>query len=153
MKSLFEKGSIIAQRYKILAEIGRGGMGVVYKAEDLNLKRIIAIKSIRMDKMANPEEVNELKKRLFREAHSAAILNHPNIITLYDMGEYEDIPFICMEYFQGITLKDIIVKKYPLTLYQIFFIIKQILNAIDYAHQNGIYHRDIKPSNIMVSLS
>jgi serine/threonine-protein kinase len=141
------QGEDPAKRYKVMAEVGRGGMGVVYKAMDQNLDRIIAIKVLPKSISENPKMV----KRFAIEARSAAALNHPNIVTLYDFQQAGGRDFISMEYVEGITLKKYMNMTKQIPLMNALKIIYQCCQGLDYAHQKGIVHRDIKPSNIMIN--
>jgi len=137
-------------RYKIVRELGRGAMGVVYLATDPTIGRPVAIKTIRLGEVSNAEERARLRERLFREARSAGVLSHPGIVTIYDMEAQDDIAYIAMEYVNGPTL-DQLISGQPLAPERMFAILGQTAVALDYAHQKGIVHRDIKPANIMVT--
>ena len=134
------------ERYKIIEEIGKGGMGIVYKAEDSLLKRIVALKKL-------PPQFQRDEKaiaRFMKEAQSAAILNHPNIVTLYDLGyEPDGSIYIAMEFVEGKTLKEILKESGPFPVKVIILVLGQMAKGLGYAHKKGIVHRDIKPSNIM----
>jgi serine/threonine-protein kinase len=137
-------------RYKIVRELGRGAMGVVYLATDPTIGRPVAIKTIRLGEVTNSEERARLRERLFREARSAGVLSHPGIVTIYDMEAQDDLAYIAMEYVNGPTL-DQLISGQPLPSDRLFSILGQTAVALDYAHQKGIVHRDIKPANIMVT--
>jgi serine/threonine-protein kinase len=137
-------------RYKIVRELGRGAMGVVYLATDPTIGRPVAIKTIRLGEVSNAEERARLRERLFREARSAGVLSHPGIVTIYDMEAQDDLAYIAMEYVNGPTL-DQLISGQPLPADRMFSILGQAAVALDYAHQKGIVHRDIKPANIMVT--
>ena len=137
-------------RYKIVRELGRGAMGVVYLATDPTIGRPVAIKTIRLGEVSNAEERARLRERLFREARSAGVLSHPGIVTIYDMEAQDDLAYIAMEYVNGPTL-DQLISGPPLRPERMFSILGQTAAALDYAHQKGIVHRDIKPANIMVT--
>lgn len=139
-------GKRINDRYKLLKMVGGGGMANVYLARDMILERDVALKILRMD--FNNDE--EFIKRFNREAQSATSLAHPNIVSIYDVGEDGDIYYIVMEYVEGMTLKQYIQKNYPIPVETSLDIMKQITAAISHAHHNGIIHRDIKPQNILI---
>ncbi|PWU01003.1 MAG: hypothetical protein C5B51_23825 [Terriglobia bacterium] len=138
-------------RYKIVRELGRGAMGVVYHAIDPNIGRPVAIKTIRLSDALKPEEQARLRERLLREARSAGMLSHPGIVTIYDVEQQDDLAYIAMEYVDGPTLDHILSENGPITPERIFSILGQTAAALDYAHQKGIVHRDIKPANIMIA--
>jgi serine/threonine protein kinase/dienelactone hydrolase len=140
------KDALIAGKYKIIEEIGRGGMGVVYKAEDIKLQRTVALKFL----PANLAESAELKGRFLIEARAAAALSHPNICVIHEVGESEERPYIAMEYVEGETLRDRI-RKESLTTENILAITSQVAAGLGEAHHKGIVHRDIKSANIMVT--
>ncbi len=137
-------------RYQVDGVLGKGAMGTVYKGMDPAINRNVALKTIRLDFVNDPEELAELKERLFREAQAAGNLSHPNIVTIYDVGTEKNLQYIAMEYLQGQTLEDLIRKKTKMNYRIISQIISQICTALDYAHSQGIVHRDIKPANIMI---
>jgi serine/threonine-protein kinase len=136
-------------RYKIVRELGRGAMGVVYHAIDPNIGRSVAIKTIQLG--GKPEDSGRLRERLFREARSAGILSHPGIVTIYDVEQQGDLAYIAMEFVDGPTLDQIMAPNAPLPPERIFAVLGQSAVALDYAHQKGIVHRDIKPANIMIA--
>src|SRR5829696_681993 len=133
-------------RYRILRKLGSGGMANVYLAEDEDLGRRVAIK-ILSERYANDESFNE---RFRREAKSAASLSHPNNVSIYDRGEADGIPYIAMEVIEGRSLKELILTRGPLPLATAIDYTHQILDALRFAHRNGIIHRDIKPHNILL---
>ncbi|MDH7514097.1 MAG: protein kinase [Clostridiales bacterium] len=143
---ILKPGSLIAGKYRILEEIGQGGMGIVYKTEDLKLKRCVALKFLPPHLM----DSRELKERFLIEAQAAAALSHPNICVIHEVGETEDLPYIAMEYVEGETLRDKI-KKGPLKPEEALDIITQVAAGLGEAHGKGIIHRDIKSANIMVT--
>jgi tRNA A-37 threonylcarbamoyl transferase component Bud32/cell division protein FtsN len=138
-------------RYQILEELGRGAMGVVYRALDPAIGRPVAIKTIRLRDISDESERERLRERLFREAQSAGSLSHPGIVTVYDIGEQQEVTYIAMEYVKGQTLEALMSGETPLAPARILDILRQTAAALDYAHKKGIVHRDIKPANIMVS--
>jgi tetratricopeptide (TPR) repeat protein/predicted Ser/Thr protein kinase len=133
-------------KYEILERVGRGGMGSVFKAYDPMLDRAVALKVISSDSDAN----EELRARFFREAQACARLNHPNIVTVYELGEVEGQLFIVMELLEGQELRQIIAERKIVHLEDKLSLIIQICDGLDFAHQKGIVHRDVKPSNILV---
>jgi len=137
-------------RYEILEVLGKGAMGTVYKGLDPAIDRLVALKTIRLDAVANEDEIQELKERLVREAKAAGKLSHPNIVTIYDVGHEGDLQYIAMEYLEGFTLEEIIKRKVDLNYKIVAKLTVQACDALDYAHDRGIVHRDIKPANIMV---
>lgn len=139
-------GRRINGRYKLIEMVGGGGMANVYLARDMILDRDVALKILRMD--FNNDE--EFIKRFNREAQSATSLAHPNIVSIYDVGEENDIYYIVMEYVDGFTLKQYIQKYFPIPVEEALDIMRQITAAISHAHHNGIIHRDIKPQNILI---
>ena len=135
-------------RYEILSELGRGAMGVVFKAQDPLIGRLIALKTITASVADDPG----LLERFRREAKAAGALQHPNIVTIYEMGESDGAPFIAMEYIEGESLAALIERRAPIPLAQKVGYLVQTCRALQYAHRRGVIHRDIKPANIMVTL-
>ncbi len=141
-------------RYEVLSELGKGAMGVVYLAKDPVIGRMVAIKTIRASNMGDDDaESREFRERFIREAQTAGILSHPNIVTIHDIGEDPDTQtsFIAMEYIEGKNLKTLLAERAHFSYDQIADIIAQVAEAIDYAHRKGIIHRDIKPANIIIT--
>ena len=136
-------------RYEISGELGRGAMGVVYKGVDHTIHRTVAIKTLRLSEFEEGE-VGEIKERFFREAESAGLLNHPNIVSIYDAGEDHDLAYIAMEFLNGEDLAEFTHKGNLFSLRDVINIIAQVADALGYAHKNDIVHRDIKPANIML---
>ena len=137
-------------RYEILDELGRGAMGVVLRARDPAIGRLVAIKTIRLLEFSDPQERQQLRERLFREAQSAGVLSHPGIVTIYDVGEENDLTYITMEYVNGPTLEKILSGDEPPEPARFVDWLRQTAAALDYAHRKGIVHRDIKPANVMI---
>ena len=138
-------------RYKIVRELGRGAMGVVYHAIDPNIGRPVAIKTIQLGQGRKPEDVERMRERLFREARSAGMLSHPGIVTIYDVEQQGDLAYIAMEYVDGPTLDQVMNEPSPMAHERMFSILAQTAVALDYAHSKGTVHRDIKPANIMIA--
>jgi serine/threonine protein kinase len=138
-------------RFEVLAEIGRGAMGIVYKAKDPMLERVVAIKTINMGMDRDGAEMYE--KRFYQEARAAGGLNHPNIVTVYDIGKTETECYMAMEYIEGAELRSLLLPAKPLPVAQALSIAAQVAEGLAYAHERGVVHRDIKPANIMVPAS
>ena len=138
-------------RCQIVEAIGFGAMGAVYKAFDPLIKRSIAIKTIRLDIPPQSPHYRTFIERFYHEARISGTLSHPNIVTLFDIGETEDkVPFLAMEYIDGETVSDVLNEGRQFRPEQVIGLVSQMAAAIDYAHAKGVIHRDIKPSNIMV---
>jgi serine/threonine protein kinase len=136
-------------RYEITGELGRGAMGVVYKALDPTIGRTVALKTMRLD--VHGLDAQEMVRRFQNEARAAGVLNHPNIVTIYDAGEQDGIFYIAMEFIEGTTLHELLAEKRVLATDEVLQLTRQICRGLDYAHSNSIVHRDIKPANIMIT--
>ena len=134
-------------RYQIISELGRGAMGVVYKAEDPSLTRMVAIKTINLAMQGDARA--EYEARFFREAKAAGAFNHPNVIIIYDVGRERDLAYIAMELLEGTELRDIMANE-RIPLAGVLEIGAQIADGLAAAHERGVVHRDIKPANIMI---
>ena len=137
-------------KYTIVEEIGRGAMGIVYKGVDPLIDRTVAIKTIRFDMYSQPEQRIEAQKRFLREAKSAGNITHPNIVTIYDMGEDNGIFYIAMEYVDGPSLETILAARKKWTVEETIRLIVEIADGLESTHKKGIIHRDIKPGNILI---
>jgi eukaryotic-like serine/threonine-protein kinase len=135
-------------RYVIESEIGRGAMGVVFKATDSVLQRTVAVKTVNM--ALEKDHADKYEARFYQEARAAGGLNHPNIVTVYDAGKAGDVVYMAMEYIQGVELRTLFVESQPMGVPQALSIAAQVAEGLGYAHQQGVVHRDIKPANIMV---
>jgi serine/threonine-protein kinase len=136
-------------RYEITGELGRGAMGVVYKAMDPTIGRTVALKTMRLD--VHGLDAQEMVRRFQNEARAAGVLNHPNIVTIYDAGEHDGIFYIAMEFIEGTTLHELLAEQRVLPTEEVIGLTRQICRGLDYAHSNGIIHRDVKPANIMIT--
>lgn len=137
-------------RYEILEEIGRGTMGLVYKALDPKINRLLAIKTIRFSDEFDEDVIKEIKERFFREAEIAGKLSHPSIVTIYDMGDDGDLTYMAMEFLEGEDLDKFVDKKTLLPFRRILDLAAKVAEALEFAHNSGVIHRDIKPANIML---
>ncbi len=135
-------------RYEVLGELGQGAMGVVYKARDPLIDRVVAIKTINLGLAMDEKE--EYEGRFYQEARAAGRLNHPNIVTIYDVGKSGNVAYIAMEFLEGRELRDIMNESGLLPVDQVLDIVAQVAQGLAYAHEYDIVHRDVKPSNIMV---
>ena len=137
-------------RYEILKPLGKGAMGVVYLGQDPRINRMTAIKTFRFGDVFDEEDIAGLKVKFFREAESAGTLSHPNIVTIYDAGDEQDLAYIAMEYLEGETLERYTKKDALMPMLKVIAVVADIADALDYAHRKGIVHRDIKPANVML---
>ncbi len=135
-------------RYEILSALGQGAMGVVYRATDPLLERTVAIKTISLE--LSRDEFDEFERRFYREASSAGRLNHPNIVTIHDVGNNDDIAYMAMEFLEGNELRDILDVGGLMAPERVTAIASQVADGLAFAHAHGVVHRDIKPSNIMI---
>jgi serine/threonine protein kinase/Flp pilus assembly protein TadD len=135
-------------RYEVISPLGKGAMGVVFLCRDPHIGRTVAIKTVPLS-MTNAFDRDEIRERLIKEAQAAGVLSHPNIVTIFDVGEEGDFVFIVMEYLEGTALSDIILSKAPMSFEDTLTVSEQIGGCLDYAHGKGIIHRDVKPANIM----
>ncbi|SMC18045.1 serine/threonine protein kinase [Andreprevotia lacus DSM 23236] len=136
-------------RYQIEKELGKGAMGVVYKGIDPKISRVVAIKTMALSEEFEAELLDEARERFFREAETAGRLNHPNIVTIFDAGEEHDLAYIAMEFLKGRDLLPYTKPDSLLPLLDALAIVRQVAEALDYAHKQNVVHRDIKPANIM----
>ena len=137
-------------RYKILGELGKGSMGLVYKAQDPKINRLLAIKTICFSDEFEEEVLQEIKERFVKEAEIAGKLSHPSIVTIHDVGEDRDLTYMAMEYLAGKDLEKFISMENLLPFNKVLDIVARIADALDFAHKAGVIHRDIKPANIML---
>ena len=137
-------------RYKIISELGKGAMGTVYLGRDPKINRKVAIKTMALSQEFEPEELEEVKSKFFHEAEIAGMLNHPNIVTIFDAGDEHDLAYIAMEFLDGIDLSPYTKKDRLLPFPTTLKVIGKVAEALQYAHDHGVIHRDIKPANIMI---
>jgi len=135
-------------RYEVISELGQGAMGVVYKARDPLIDRVVAIKTINLALALDEKE--EYENRFYQEAKAAGRLSHPNIVTIYDVGKNGDVAYIAMEFLEGCELRNIMNDNGLLPISQVLDIVAQVAQGLTYAHEHDIIHRDVKPSNVMV---
>lgn len=145
--SLFRCGMKTLGKFEIIEKIGQGAMGMVYKARDPFIGRLVALKTI----TTGLSEDANLLERFYQEARSAGTLAHPNIVTIFELGKEGDTPFIAMEFIEGGSLDKLIEKRVPMSVAQKVGYVVQICRALEYAHSKGVVHRDIKPGNVMVT--
>jgi serine/threonine-protein kinase len=138
---------LVVAGYEVLGELGRGGMGVVYKARHQRMNRLVALKVIDKEYMANPDTV----RRFYKEAEAIAQLCHPNIVLAYDAGEFNDTHYLAMEYIDGIDLARLVKQSGPLPVQQACDYLRQAALGLQHANEQGLVHRDIKPSNLLVT--
>ncbi len=136
-------------RYEVVRELGRGAMGVVYLGRDPKINRVVAIKAIPLAEEFEPDDLDDAKARFFREAETAGRLNHPNIVTIYDVGEERDLAYIAMEYLEGSHLSGNVKPDTLLPMPVVVDLAARVADALGYAHRENVVHRDIKPANIM----
>jgi serine/threonine protein kinase len=141
-------GSRHVGRYRIIDFLGSGAMGEVYLAEDPQIERKLAIKTVRL--VGRPQEIEDRKRRLLREARAVGKLLHPNVVTLFDAGEEEGMLFLAFEFVAGTDLAGRLEKDPPLSLREVLRIVRQVADALEFAHREGVVHRDIKPSNVLL---
>ena len=139
-------------RYEIVAELGRGAMGVVYKARDPQIDRLVALKTVSLWGQ-EPDEEKEFRLRFTNEAQAAGRLHHPGIVSVFDVGESPENqdPYIVLEYVPGESLNRILSREKKLPLKTALQLTEEIADALDYAHAQGVIHRDIKPGNILIT--
>jgi serine/threonine-protein kinase len=137
-------------RYKIVETLGRGSMGLVYKALDPKINRLLAIKTIRFSDEFDEDVIQEIKNRFFREAEIAGQLSHTSIVTIYDLGDDRDLTYMAMEYLEGEDLEKFITKNNLLPLEKVLKVVASVADALHFAHKADVVHRDIKPANIML---
>jgi hypothetical protein len=137
-------------RYQLVRALGRGAMGVVYEARDPKLERTVAVKTILKGHLLDAAMAGEYSARFVREAQAVARLAHPNIVTVFDFGEQDDIAYLVMEFIRGRELAALLEEGRPLAPARAVTIVEQLLAALSYAHERGVVHRDVKPANVMI---
>ncbi|MGH9556154.1 MAG: serine/threonine protein kinase, partial [Terriglobales bacterium] len=135
-------------RYEVTGELGKGAMGIVYKAEDPTIGRTVAVKTTRLDVHGMDED--ELIRRFRHEARAAGALHHSSIVTIYDAGQHGELFYIAMEYVEGETLQRLL-RNHRFTPQEVLDVARQICSGLDYAHSHGVIHRDVKPANIILT--
>src|SRR5439155_1380756 len=135
--------------YEILQVLGRGAMGVVYKARQRKLKRVVALKMILSGEHASEQDL----ARFLTEAEASAVLKHPNIVQVYELGEHNGLPFLSLEYVDGGSLKDVLKDRLPLSADMAARLTEILAHAMDHAHRHNIIHRDLKPANVLLAVS
>ncbi|MGH9465632.1 MAG: serine/threonine-protein kinase, partial [Thermoanaerobaculia bacterium] len=139
-------------RYQVQRVVGRGAMGIVYLADDPVIGRQVAIKAIQAHSGLDPKDLAMRQERFEREFRSAGTLSHPNIVTVYDVGQEGSVSFIAMEYVPGESLEEVFKSGRVLSFKEIVDVLSQIASGLDYAHERSIVHRDIKPANILLTV-
>lgn len=137
-------------KYKITSILGKGAMGIVYRALDPDINREVAVKTIRFDLVSEEDDREEMMERFMREAQAAGKLTHPNIITIYDVGREKEMTYIVMQLIEGKSLQKVISSGEKISTQEVIQLMDQLCKGLDYAHDNGIIHRDIKPANILL---
>jgi serine/threonine-protein kinase len=137
-------------RYEVLSELGQGAMGIVYKAKDPRINRLVAIKTIRFSDEFEEAKLKEIKERFLREAEISGKLSHPSIVAIYDVGEDYELTYMAMELIEGESLQEYCRSRSLLPLRKALFVVAETALALDYAHRQGVIHRDVKPANIML---
>src|SRR5208282_2400450 len=134
-------------KYEIVPELGQGGMGIVYKARNRFIGGLVALRTISPGLVSDPE----ILKRVKREAQAAGTLQHPNIVTIYDLGEADGLPYIAMEFVEGESLQSIVNRRARIPLAAKLKLVQQFCEGLGHAHKHGFVHRDVKPANILVT--
>src|SRR5262245_24366095 len=137
-------------RYQVAESVGFGALGAVYKAFDPLIKRTLAIKTIRLDIPRQSPQYKSFIERFYHEARISGTLSHPNIVTLFDIGEEGGLPYLAMEFVEGETISSILERGLRFKPEKVIGLVSQVAAAIDYAHTKGVIHRDIKPSNLIL---
>ncbi len=148
-----DAGRLLAGRYRVVGQLGRGGMGVVWRAVDEVLGREVAVKELRTYNDADGPELEDLRLRMQREARAAARVRHPGVVAVHDVGEVEGRPLIVMELVEGPSLDQVLRKSGPLDPREAAGIGAKVMDALAAAHRVGVLHRDVKPGNILLDRS